>query len=89
MNQDEQERHDLPDKVAKAEQDWVKAEIAREELEAKLYVQFKMADGKRTADEIKALILTTKTSHDARLTESLAKIEYKRLNNRLKVALRY
>ncbi len=85
----EQDKHDLPDKVATAEEEWVKAEMEREEAEAKLYLEFKIQDAKRTADEIKSMILLSSISHAARIKESLAKIEYKKLNNRLKVLLRY
>ncbi len=72
-----------PDKVALGLFNWRKATLEREKTEALLYTEFKAGEGKRTADEIKALVRSHDDRYKAVLAEIKAEARYTQLNETL------
>ena len=79
----EQSLDELPEQVADALQAWRLASLEREKLEALLYLKFKAGEGKRTSDEIKAMVRSDGERYAASLTELKAEVQYQRLYERL------
>ena len=79
----EQNLDELPDAVANALERWRMASLQREKLEALLYLRFKADAGKRTSDELKAMVKADGGHYSASLAEIKAEIEYNRLYERL------
>jgi hypothetical protein len=79
----EQSLDQLPDLVADALQAWRLASLEREKLEALLYLRFKGGEGKKTSDEIKAMVRSDGERYTKCLAELLAETNYQRLLERL------
>ena len=75
-----------PDKVADALLEWRKASLIRERKEAMLYLQFKSAEGKRTAGEIEAMVDADDERYTLRLQEAMKESEYHRFLEKLLAA---
>lgn len=74
---------ELPDQVADALERWRLSSLEREKLEALLYLRFKGGEGKKTSDEIKAMVRSDGERYTACLTELKAEANHQRLYERL------
>lgn len=74
---------ELPDKVADALENWRRATLEREKIEALLHLKFKADAIKHTQDDLKALIRASGERFEACLTELKAEAAYERLYERL------
>lgn len=73
----------LPRKRANALQDWEMMTLEREECHALLYAEFKAADEKRSATDLKELIRADKRYLDKMIAEIRGHAQYEFLNEKL------
>ena len=79
----EQALSNLPDQVADALLKWRMATLEREKTDAKLYLSFKVGGGKRTGDDLKAMVRDDDEHFRTVLEEAKAESNFVRLNERL------
>ena len=82
----EQELEEGPERVSKALLNWRKASLEREKKEALLYLKFKGEDGKKTVNEIGALVDSCDERYDLKLLEAVCEAEYHRVLEKLLAA---